>query len=77
LERLRLERREKKDSGVIFLAHKTEEAVPDTMAFFACKHCRNKTYTLTEDRVGDFPLVRCAACGNHMGRIGWAPEDRP
>lgn len=61
--------------NVVFLAFKNAEVAPDSMAFFACAHSRNKTYTLTEDKPGYFPLVRCAACGNHMGRIGWAPDD--
>lgn len=60
------------DGNVVFLKFKSAELAPDMMAFHACKHCRNKTFTLTEDRVGEFPLMRCAACGQHMGRIGWA-----
>lgn len=62
-------------ADVVFLKFKNEKvAESDTMALFACVVCRNKTYTLTEDRVGGFPLMRCAACGQHMGRMGWAPE---
>lgn len=60
---------------VVLLSFRNEVTTePDMMAFIACSHCRNKTYTLTEDRVGDFPLMRCAACGVHTGRIGWAKE---
>lgn len=62
---------------LIHLSFKSPHVVPDTMTFLACKGCRNKTYTLTEDRVDDFPLLRCAACGQHMGRMGWAHDDDP
>jgi hypothetical protein len=61
--------------NIIHLAFKSPHVVDDTMAFFACVVCRNKTYTLTEDRPGDFPLMKCAACGQHMGRMGWAYDD--
>lgn len=59
---------------VVFLKYSSPSVQGDMMAFFACAHCRNKTYTLTEDIVGKFPLLRCAACGKHMGRMGWAPD---
>lgn len=60
---------------VIFLAFKSPAMQDDMMAFRACAHCRNKTFTITEDHVGGFPLMRCAACGSHMGRVGWADDD--
>lgn len=60
---------------VIHLAFKSPHTVDDSMAFLACSHCRNKTYTLTVDRPGDFALMRCAACGMHIGRMGWAHDD--
>lgn len=61
---------------VVFLNfQKPETTDPDTMAFIACKSCRNKTYTITEDKPDYFPLIRCAACGCHIGRMGWAPDD--
>lgn len=63
--------------NVIRLEFRSPHTEPDAMAFIACKSCRNKTYTLTEDRVGYFPLMRCAACGQHMGRMGWAHDDDP
>ena len=65
------------NDNVIHLSFKSPHVDSDTMTFFACKVCRNKTYTLTEDRVGGFPLMRCAACGQHMGRMGWAYDDEP
>jgi hypothetical protein len=60
---------------VIELIFRSPHMVDDAMAFLACSVCRNKTYTLTEDRPGDFPLMRCAACGQHMGRMGWYRDD--
>jgi hypothetical protein len=63
--------------NVIHLKFVSPHCEPDAMAFLACKVCRNKTYTLIEDRVFDFPLLRCAACGQHMGRMGWAHDDVP
>jgi hypothetical protein len=63
--------------NVIHLAFKSPHATEDTMAFLACGVCHNKTYTLTEDTPGYFPLMRCAACGQHMGRMGWAHDDDP
>lgn len=62
------------DNKVVHLKFKSQHAIEDTMAFHACSVCRNKTFTLTEDRVGCFPLLRCAACGQHMGRVGFAPD---
>lgn len=65
------------ESGnVVYLAYRSPAAEDDMMAFIACKHCKNKTYTLTYDQPEpSFPLLRCAACGQHMGRMGWAPHD--
>jgi len=65
------------NDNVIRLEFKSPHTVDDAMAFVACASCRNKTYTLTEDRVSDFPLMRCAACGQHIGRMGWAHDDDP
>lgn len=63
-------------ADVVFLKFRGPEAEDDAMAFIACRHCRNKTYTLV-DQPGSFPLMRCAACQNHMGRIGWADDVQP
>ena len=58
--------------NVIFLAESNPSATaPDTMTFIACASCRNKTYTLTGDVPGELPLLRCAACQRHIGRMGW------
>jgi len=63
--------------NVIHLKFVSPHCETDTMAFLSCRVCRNKTYTLTEDRPMDFPLLRCAACGQHMGRMGWYKDDDP
>lgn len=40
------------------------------MCFLSCKVCKNKTFTITQmDQ--EFPLLRCAACGQHIDKIGW------
>lgn len=63
--------------NVIHLKFVSPHMEPDTMAYLACRVCRNKTYTLVEDRPMDFPLLRCACCGQHMGRMGWYHDDPP
>jgi len=64
------------DGGkVIFLKFSNTEQIEDGMDFLACKHCRNKTFTHTYDRSGGFPLVKCAACGQHIGHVGWADDE--
>lgn len=62
-------------SNVIFLAYSSPKQIDDEMSFAACRVCRNKTYTHTYVGNSGFPLVRCAACGAHIGRIGWADEN--
>lgn len=63
---------------VIHLEFRSPHVEEDMMALLSCKHCRNKTYTLTLDQPpGSFPLMRCAACGQHIGRMGWAHDDDP
>lgn len=63
--------------NVIHLAFKSPHVTDDTMAFLACKLCRNKTYTLIIDKPDYFPLMKCAACDQHMGRMGWYHDDEP
>lgn len=63
--------------NVVHLAFRNPHVEDDMMAFMACKHCRNKTFMFQVDIVGDFPLMKCAACQQHMGRMGWAHDDDP
>lgn len=60
------------DGKLIYLAYSSPQQVHDQMDFMACKVCRNKTYTHTYVGESGFALVRCAACGQHIGRAGWA-----
>ena len=62
--------------NVVWLEHQSPHVEDDMMSFLACAHCRNKTYTLTKDEMDNFPLMRCAACGAHMGRMGWSHDDQ-
>lgn len=66
------------DGKVIHLSFKSPHVADDMMAFLSCVACKNKTFTLTLDQpVGAFPLMRCACCGQHIGRMGWAHDDDP
>jgi surface antigen len=47
----------------------------DATRMLACAYCRNKTYTFTYDGKDGFPLMKCAACGQHHGRIGYVHDD--
>lgn len=62
---------------VVELKFRSPHMQDDMMAFISCKHCKNKTYVLRADNGSDFPLMQCAACGQHMGRMGWAHDDDP
>lgn len=57
---------------VVFLAYSNEKVEPDGRDFLSCKVCRNKTFTAIYEGAEAFPLMQCAACGNHLGRFGWA-----
>lgn len=63
--------------NVIHLAFKSPHVEDDMFALLSCRHCRNKTFTLNCDQVEGFPLMKCAACGQHIGRMGWAHDDDP
>jgi len=61
------------DGGVVYLAYSSKNADNDAQSLIACKHCRNKTFKLLHF-VDEFPLVQCAACDAHIGRMGWLPD---
>ena len=60
--------------NVIYLHFRSPHLEEGVLSFFACIVCRNKTYTLRDDGK-DYPLMTCAACGQHMGRMGWIKDD--
>lgn len=64
------------DDKVVFLAYSNATVRPDSIVLGSCATCRNKTFTLLHDDEQSFPTLRCAACGQHHGRIGWASEGR-
>lgn len=62
------------NENVVFLAYDNPNAPAKAFTeYVSCKHCQNKTYTIVMEGDERFPLVRCAACGCHIGRMGWAP----
>jgi hypothetical protein len=63
------------DDNVIHLKFRSPHVEDDIMSFLACSNCNNKTFTFVIDRPDYFPLMRCACCMNHMGRMGWAHDD--
>lgn len=64
-------------NNVIHLEFRNPKMQDDTMSFMSCKSCRNKTFVFMTDIVGYFPLIKCAACGQHIGRTGWVHDDDP
>jgi DNA-directed RNA polymerase subunit RPC12/RpoP len=63
--------------NVIHLAFRSPHVEDDERALLACKNCRNKTFLMVRDKVDWFPLMQCSACGQHLGRMGWAHDDDP
>ena len=62
---------------VVFLAFSNSKVVKEGRHLLACAHCRNMTFTLVYARDVNFPMLTCAACGGHSGRMGWAPDEAP
>jgi hypothetical protein len=64
------------DGNVVFLNFGSDKLkTDDDVVIEACAHCRNKTFTVMYDSHNNFPMMRCAACGSHIGRIGWANDE--
>lgn len=63
--------------NVVFLKFRSPEIADDTITFHCCKHCRNKTFTLTETEPTAFPVLKCAACGHQCGYVGFTDNDGP
>jgi hypothetical protein len=63
---------------VVFLAFANPRKLElDARDFLACKACRNKTYLMIFQGEQSFPLLQCAACGNHAGYWGFAGDTPP
>lgn len=60
--------------NVVYLRFENPEVQEDAIAFLSCNTCRNKTYTLIMGN-DKFPRVACAACGQHIGKIGWYNDE--
>lgn len=65
----------KDDDNVIFLAFENDNLKPGSYDLLACAHCRNKTFLMRYEGGENFPICCCAACGNHLSRMGFAPEE--
>lgn len=61
--------------NVVFLKFRSPHVEDGERALSTCTNCRNKTFLLVHDRPEGFPLMQCAACGAHIGRMGWAHDD--
>jgi hypothetical protein len=60
---------------VVFLAFSNPTVKPETaFSVHACRLCRNKTFTLVCEEANTFPMLRCACCGQNMGRMGWTDD---
>jgi hypothetical protein len=62
-------------SKVVYLGYDNPRARRGGMELLACLWCKNKTYVLIVTE--NFPMVRCAACGNNIGSAGWVDEPDP
>lgn len=60
--------------NVVHLSFKSENTIEEHISFTCCANCKNKTFTVTNDGM-EFPMMKCAACGAHIGMIGWADEN--
>jgi ribosomal protein S27E len=61
--------------NVIHLSFRSPHVEDGERAMLSCKNCQNKTYTLVHDKPAGFPMMQCAGCGAHIGRMGWAHDD--
>lgn len=57
---------------VVFLAFSNDKVESQGIDLITCKRCRNKTYLLVAKDAPEFHMLRCAACGDNIGAIGWA-----
>ena len=63
---------------VVFLAFTNpEKTTTEAVEFLVCRRCTNKTFTAVYDPGNPYPMLKCAACGDGLGRFGWAPDPTP
>jgi len=61
--------------NVVFLAFSSDKVEPEGWGCHTCKRCRNKTFLLVDNGAEDWPMLRCAACGDNIGKVGWASDN--
>lgn len=62
--------------NVVFLNFKSPNLQDDTLAFLSCVACKNKSFVFMSDEQ-EAALVKCCACGAHIGRMGWYHDNDP
>lgn len=61
---------------VIFLAFDNPKLERETeITLTRCANCKNKTFLLVHHERSDYPMLRCCACGDDVGRIGHVGRD--
>lgn len=66
------------DDKVIHLAFSNpEKTEPAPILLIGCSRCRNKTFRLVAPATEGFCSLECAACGQHIGMIGWVWDVPP
>jgi len=60
--------------NVVHLNFKGSNVQEEFISLLSCAICKNKTFSVVYDG-GDFPIMKCSACGSHTGRIGWADAE--
>lgn len=65
------------NDNVVYLKFASPHTEEGYTSFMSCRLCHNKTFVFIHDRIDGFPLMKCAACDQHMGRMGWAHDDDP
>lgn len=60
--------------SVVRLAFSNADSVVERHALIACRECHNKTFKLRYEGDARFPLLQCAACEAHIGKIGWVHD---
>lgn len=63
------------EGKVVYLGYVNPRAPRAGLELLGCLFCKNKTYVLV--CTDGFPIVRCAACGNNIGSMGWVDEPDP